>query len=412
MWTVAAAIERVLTSVPAPSTERVDTLRARGRALAEHVVARVDVPAWDCSAMDGYAVRAADLAGEQTTLGVLEVVPAGRVPTVAVGAGQATMVMTGAPMPEGADAVVPVEDSDRATEGVVTLRGATERGRYVRLRGADLRMGEVVIEAGTRLAPAHLGLAASQGYASLPVGRRPRVGFLSTGDELVQPGEPLGPGQIWSSNHASILALAEEAGADVVHLGAVADDPAALRAALEAADGLDVVITTGGVSAGLHDHVRPVLVDMGAEIAVFKVRMKPGMPFVFAVRPRGGVLFGLPGNPVSCMVNFLLFVRPWLLRFQGFRRVFLGQVRARLDAPLRSAPGRARFERVSLRQADDRWIAVSTGDQSSGVLRSMGRADGLVVLPPEVDQLPAGGEVDVLLLHAPWLDQAEHGLRV
>ncbi|MEQ1506790.1 MAG: gephyrin-like molybdotransferase Glp, partial [Myxococcota bacterium] len=339
---------------------------AYGRILAAELRAGIDVPSWDNSAMDGYAVRAADTADGEVALRLLDVVGAGSVSAAVVAPGTAIGIMTGAPMPDGADAVVMVEDTDGAREGVVRIRGRATAGQHVRRRGEDVRCDDVVLHVGARLGPAAVGLASSLGVTALSVYRRPVVAVLSTGDEVVRPGVERRPGQIWSSNNASLVGQVLEAGAAPLDLGIVGDQlddvVAALRRAIADAD---VVITTGGVSVGMYDVVKDAYAKVGAPVDFWRVRMKPGKPLAFGRIPVGDrvvPLFGLPGNPVSCMVNFLQFVRPYLRRAMGDPRPFLPVVDAVAAESFADGPGRARLIRVTVtRGADGVLIARATG---------------------------------------------------
>lgn len=413
MLTVEQALDRILAGVEPLGVEVAGLHEAHGRVLARDVVSAVDVPPWDNSGMDGYAVRAADTADGEVTLRLNEVIAAGGVGTVRVEAGTASAIMTGAPMPDGADAVVMVERSDGSRSGVVRLQGAARPGQHVRRRGLDVARGDVVLRAGTRLGGAALGMAASVGCGELPVWRRPTVAVLSTGDEVVLPGTPLGPGQIWSSNNFALCALVRDAGAVAVDHGNCVDDPAALSAALlAAARGADAVCTTGGVSMGAFDHVRQVHADLGAEVDFWKVRMKPGKPLAYGrLRVDGRVvpLFGLPGNPVSCLVNFLEFARPWIRKVQGDLRPFLPVVDAIAAEDFPERSDRARFERVVLEVGAHGWTARSTGSQSSAVLTSMVRANGFLLVGADAAPIRVGDRVRVQLLDAGFLDGAEPG---
>ena len=394
--------------------ETVPLERAAGRVLSADVVAAYDVPPWDNSAMDGYAVRAGDV-GDGVRLRILETIAAGTLPRERVEPGTCCLVMTGAPMPDGADAVVAVEDSDRATSGEVQLRGLSTAGRYVRRRGSDLRAGDVILRRGASLTAAALGLCASQGLTTVEVVRRPSVAILNTGDEVVRPGTPRTGAQIYSSNHITLRTLVEQAGGVAIDLGQVGDDVPALERAARAGLAHDVLVTTGGVSAGLFDHMRGVLERLGVRIEVYKIRIKPGMPVVIGVYSTGErqtAVFGLPGNPVSCMVSFELFVRPMLRASLGDPRPWPGTLPAVMGHDLRSAPGRARFERVTLRRDGRALVASTTGDQSSGVLRSMAASDALLLLGPEQDGFAAGDGVDVLPLNLSFLQGAAPGFSV
>lgn len=413
MLTVEEALRRILAEVPRMGVERVALADAHGRVLAADLRSEVDVPPWDNSAMDGYAVRAADTTDGEVALRLLETVGAGAVGTARVEAGTATAIMTGAPLPPGADAVVPVEDTDGAREGVVRIRGRAAARQHVRDQGEDVRRGEVVLDAGARLGPAAVGLASSLGNSGVDVRRRPVVAVLSTGDEVVAPGQPLGPGQIWSSNNASLCGLVVEAGGLPLDLGNVVDrlddTVAALVRAIEQAD---VVVTTGGVSVGHYDVVKDAFARVGAGIDFWKVRMKPGKPLAFGRIGQGDrtvPLFGLPGNPVSCMVNFLEFVRPWLRTALGDPRPFLPVVEAVLADDVRDGPGRARLLRVRIEQGPEGLVARSTGSQSSGVLTSMARGHGLMLIGVDAPAPRAGDRVRVQLYDRWFQDRAEPG---
>ena len=418
MLTVEQALERILAEVPDPRGESVPLASALGRVLAADLRSTVDVPPWDNTAMDGYAVVAADTGDGERVLELLETVGAGQVATQPVRPGTATAVMTGAPMPDGADAVVMVEDTDGARSGAVRVRGRAAPGAHVRRRGEDVRAGEIVLPVGTRLGPAAIGVAASTGHAVVTVSRRPVVAVLSTGDEVVPVGEPLRPGQIWSSNNATLCAMVEEAGAVALDRGIAPDDLDATVAALrQAVAEADVVVTTGGVSVGAYDVVKEAFAALGAGVDFWRVRMKPGKPLAFGRIPAAGggglagrtvPLFGLPGNPVSCTVNFLQFVRPWLRRAMGDPRPFLPVIDAVAGDDFTDGPGRARLIRVTLRRGDGGvLIASSAGSQSSGVLSAMARAHGLLLLGVDAPGPRRGAPVRVQIVEPGWADGAE-----
>lgn len=396
------AVAHVVATVATMPVETVPVTGALGRVLAHDVVSPVDVPPWDNSAMDGYAVRAADLGDDGAALELLEVVPAGTMPTLAVGPGQATVVMTGAPMPEGADAVVCVEDSDGARAGTVHLSEGTRAGRYVRRRGADVVAGATVLTAGTVLTPARCGVLASVGLDTVEVRRRPRVAILTTGDEVQRPGAPLAPGAIHGSNHVVLAGIVAAAGGVPVDAGHVGDDPAALATALtDALAAADLVLTTGGVSVGDHDHVADVWDTLGIRTVFWKVRMKPGKPTRLGIIEVGGrsvPVLGLPGNPVSCAVQAHLLVHPWIRTSMGDPRPYLPMRSAVAGDDLRSRPGRARLERVTLDDTPDGLVARTTGDQSSGVLTSLARGQALLAIAPDDPGPCVGDVVRVLLL--------------
>ena len=414
MLTVEEAQARILADVPLQPPERVPLAQAAGRVLAVDVISAVDVPPWDNSAMDGYAVIAGDTDEGEVRLSLLEVVGAGAVAERVVTPGAAIGVMTGAPMPEGADAVVMVEDTDGAAEGAVCVRGRARPGQHIRRRGEDVASGSVVLTAGSVLSPAQVGLASSVGHTGLEVRRQPVVAILSTGDEIVAPGRPLAPGQIWSSNNASLVGLVQQAGAIPLDLGTAPDTLEATIAAIQQAiDAADVVVTTGGVSVGAYDFVKEAFEAVGGGLSFWKVRMKPGKPLAFGQvgsAPRIP-LFGLPGNPVSCMVNFLQFVRPWLRTSLGDRAPHLPVIDAIAGDDFRDRPGRLRLIRVYLERGERGWIARSTGSQSSGVLTSMAQADGLMLVAIDAPPPSIGDPVRVQLIDGalPGSASADHG---
>lgn len=408
MLTVEEAQARILGEVPLLEAEEVVLHDAFGRFLAEDVSSTIDVPPWDNSAMDGYAVRAADTAEGEVALQINETIPAGGVGTIRVEPGTASAIMTGAPVPDGADAVVMVEKTDGAREGEVRIRGRAVPRQNIRDRGLDVKSGDVVLRAGTRLTAAGVGMAASVGLDRVMVRRQPRISVLSTGDEVVLPGNPLGPGQIYSSNNYALCGLVRDAGALPRDCGNAGDDLESLVSALRAAaDGADAVCTTGGVSVGAFDYVKEAHAELGAQMDFWKVRMKPGKPLAFgrvSIEGRVVPLFGLPGNPVSCMVNFLEFVRPWIRMAMGDERPWLGVVDAVAGEDFRGRSNRLRLERVVLDREDGRWVARSTGSQSSGVLTSMVRAHGLMIVPIDASAPAQGDPVRVQLLDPSFLD--------
>ena len=387
MMSVAEALERVLASAhPIARTEEIDTFYAGGRVLAAALTARLDVPAADNSQMDGYAVRAADLEGasadQPVTLAVSQRIPAGHVATTLV-TGSAARIFTGALIPEGADAVVMQEQAavDQAASPVA-FSAQPEAGEWIRRRGEDIENGQIILEAGTRLGPQHLGLAASSGAARVPVMRRPRVAIFSTGDELAMPGEvaieDLKPGALYNSNRYTMRALIEALGCEVVDLGIVPDTLAATRAALvRAAADSDCIVTSGGVSVGEEDHIRPAVAAEG-RIDMWQLAIKPGKPFAFG--EVGDTLFvGLPGNPVSGFVTFLVLVRPLLLRLQGIRDVTPTAFTMRADFEWPRPDQRQEYLRTRINASGGLDVFVHQG---SAVLTSTVWADGLVENPP------------------------------
>jgi len=400
---VAEALALVLAQSRAMPTEEVPLAQAFGRVLASDVTSPLDVPPWDNSAMDGYALRAAD-SGESVSLVVDAVVGAGQSHSAEVQAGHCVAIMTGAPLPPGVDCVIPIENSDRAMEGDVQLTGQTTAGRYVRRRGSDVAKGATVLRAGRVLEAADVGLIASLGMPTVAVRRRPMVAILATGSEIVPPGQPLEPGQIYSSNNITLCGLVAEAGAEPLDLGLVHDSPDAMEQALRRALSADVVLTTGGVSAGVFDHVLDIWRTLGIEQVFWKVRMRPGKPIALG-RSEHGVVFGLPGNPVSSAVGFYEFVRPLLRTMLGADDVHLPVVDAIAQEDLKARPGRARFERVRL-SWDRGWKARSTGSQSSGILSSLSMAEGLLMVPEQHAGPSAGEPCRVQLLPTPRLPVA------
>jgi len=379
---------------------------ALGCVAAEGVVVAEPVPPFANTAMDGYAVRAADTAGAPCELDVVGLIAAGSAGDLTVGPGQAARIMTGAPMPPGADAVVMVERTEALADGDrVRIDVAVTPGTAVRPAGDDLQPGDPVVEPGQVLTPAHLGLLATAGRSAVRVVRRPRVGVLSTGDELVDGDAPLGPGQIRDSNRPTLLALVRQAGFEAVDLGTAADDEAAITAAIEgAAARCDALVTSGGVSMGDLDYVKVVLDRIG-DMRWMQVAIKPAKPLAFGTVPRPGgggrvPVFGLPGNPVSSAVSFELFARPGLRKLAGRADDDLVRpaVRAVAGEALRRSPdGKVHFVRVATVIEDGRYVVRSAGGQGSHQLTALAAADALAVLPDGEGVAP-GGEVEVLLL--------------
>lgn len=404
MLGVPEASAQILEHIRRMPVERLPLLEAVGRVLAADVVAPLTLPARDNSAMDGYAVRGSDIerasAEHPVVLRVLETVPAGQLPTRAVGAGEATRIMTGAPLPKGTDTVVRVEDTDGGTERV-TVRDARDARRNVRPRGEDLREGDVALAAGQPLGAAQVGVLASIGAATVSVYRAPRVAILGSGDELVDLDrfhEALGGNRIVSSNGYTLSALIRGAGAEAVNLGFAADTPESLREHLERAAGCDLIITTAGISVGEFDYTRAVLAELGAEMKFWRVRMRPGAPLGFGLL-RGTPWIGLPGNPVSTMVTFELFVRPAIRRMMGHERLFRRPVPVRLEEPVTTGARLTHFLRAIVSvQPDGALTARLTGPQGSGILTSMARANALLIVPEEQQRTEAGALVHALLL--------------
>jgi molybdopterin molybdotransferase len=411
MMDVEQALARICADIERKPGERVPLVEAHGRLLAEELRSPLDVPPLDNSSMDGFAVRAAELTHATTRLEVVATTYAGQPPAQAPAPGQAVRIMTGAPMPRGgADAVVKVEDTRVIVEGdreLVEVQGSTEPGRFVRRAGEDIRAGARVLAEGATVTAANLGLLASLGLSEVSVVARPRVAILSTGDELVRPGQPPRPGQIYNSNSFTLLGLVREAGAIPVDCGVVADELEATRAAIREAARADLLVTTGGVSMGDKDWVRLALEAEGAQLDFWKVAVKPGKPAVFG-RLGDCRVFGLAGNPVSCMVGFYQWVRPVLRMMLGDPRPHLPVVEATVAEDIAKRPGRAWLERVLLeREPGGCFRARRTGSQSSGVLSSMSKAHGLLLLGRDSAGVHVGERVRVMVLDWSFLASEE-----
>jgi molybdopterin molybdotransferase len=395
------AREIVLAEARPLGAEPVRVSDALDRVLARAVIATKPVPSFDNSAMDGFAVRAADTAGAQAErpieLSVVDESRAGRPSSVEVTRGSAVAISTGARLPIGADAVVPLE-SAAARDGVVEILAETSRGTFVRGRGEDVGVGEQVLAEATSIGPAELGVLAALGIPEAICSTRPRTALLISGDELVAPGARLGPGQIHDSNSVTLGALTRVAGADLVGTRHVRDDLDEVGRALETALAADLVVISGGVSVGEHDHVREALTELGVEQLFWGVALRPGRPTWFGRAPSGALVFGLPGNPVSAMVCFVLLVRPALAAMQGADPDQPRSV-AVLERDYPKPPGRAHAIRCTLALRDDGWHATPTRpEQASHILTSMLGADALALIPAETRDVPAGSRVEIEML--------------
>lgn len=368
-----------------------------GRVLAEDIIATRDLPPYDVSAMDGFAVQSSDLAASPVTLEIIEDIKAGDMPVKTVQAGQCSRIMTGAPMPKGADAVIRVEDTSEISDTRVEIAVPVKAGHDVRPQGENMRCGEVVLKAGTEITPGVIGVLATVKAAKIPAYRRPRVAILSTGNELEGINDPVDPNKIPDSNTYALMAQVQAAGITPVLLGIARDDPAELEHYLKLGLEYDVLLVSGGTSVGVHDYVRPTIEGLGVAMKFWRVAMKPGHPLAFGTTDKTAV-FGLPGNPVSSMVCFEEFVSPALRRMTGNPRLFRRTVTARLAHAVKMRPGRTEFVRVQLSADESGYLASSTGTQSSGVLLSMALADALLVLPADCTGLAAGSQVTVQLL--------------
>jgi molybdopterin molybdotransferase len=430
----------ILESVAILGIESVKMERSLGRVLAEDIRANRDLPPYDVSAMDGFAVRRADVANAPSILEIIEDIKAGDMPTKTVKAGQCARIMTGAPVPQGADTVIRVEDTQAVSENTPLLNplgGTTSHstrlqetaakslvipqageeanekshsfsewvqivvadkpGNNVRPQGENMRSGDVVLKAGTEITPGVIGVLATVKTAQFAVYRRPRVAILSTGNELEGMNEPINPNKIPDSNTYALMAQVQALGIEPALLGIARDDPVELEHYLRQGLEYDVLLVSGGTSVGVHDYVRPTIEKLGVQMKFWRVAIRPGHPLAFGSTGKTAV-FGLPGNPVSSMVCFEEFVIPALRRMTGNQRLYRRTVTARLAHPLKAQPGRTEFIRVLLTHTDTGYIANATGTQSSGVLLSMAKADGLMVVPADCTGLAEGDQVTVQLL--------------
>jgi molybdopterin molybdotransferase len=402
---VAEARRLVLERVSPLPVEEVPLAGALGRVLAADVESAESVPGFDNSAMDGYALRAADSRGASAErpvdLRITDESRAGHPAAAAIGSGEAIRISTGAALPEGADAVVRVEDTS-SQDARVAVRVELREGQNVRRAGEDLRAGEVVLSRGALLGGAELGVLASVGRAAVPCFRRPRLSVLTTGDELIPPdAAELPPGGVRNANAYTVPALAERAGAEVVGVETGRDDPGATREAIRRSLDADVAVITGGVSVGEHDLVRSALAELGVAEAFWGVALRPGKPTWFGTGEDGTLVFGLPGNPVSAIVTFLLFARPAIRTLVG-AAVEAERATAILDEEYEKTPGRAHAVRCRLRLGDDGWHVRPTKEQGSHVLTSMLGADVLAIVPADSATVPSGERLEIELLPGVW----------
>ena len=391
------AVRLVLENTPRLPVTRAPLIDAQGLALAENVRARFDSPPFDNSAVDGYAVRSADVKAGRT-FKVVDEAPAGRPAQKKVGQGEAVKIFTGGVIPEGADAVVMVENTSGWGEEF-ELRKAAGPGNNLRGAGEDVREGDLMLRAGTEISAPEIALAATQGYGDLPVYRRPRIVVLSTGTELVEPGtRELSPGEIFDSNSFALLAQAREAGAEARRVAAASDDADVLRDAMEEAlESADAVVTSGGVSVGEKDLVKGTLLNLGVEQVFWGIKLKPGKPVFFGTRDDAR-FFGLPGNPVSAMVCFELFVRPALMKMMGREDARRPRLEVYFDENIENKFGRMHAMRVTLTRTERGWRAESVGAQGSGLVSSLTKADALALIGPESEGVRAGEPVEAIVL--------------
>jgi molybdopterin molybdotransferase len=390
------ALDRVLAAVtPVSDSEQLPIRQALGRVLASDIRAMMDVPGHDNSAMDGYALRSADVpSAAPLQLKLIGASFAGRPFDGQVGKGECVRIMTGAPMPEGADTVV-MQERVRADAERVQFDALPDRGDHVRSAGEDIKAGDVALSAGTQLHPAHIGVLASIGATEVDVLRRPRVAFFSTGDELCEVGAPMQPGQIYDSNRYTMFGMLQRLGMEIVDLGVVRDRPEELEAAFRrAAKGADLIMTSGGVSVGDADYVMEIFERLG-KVDFWSIAIKPGRPTVFG-KLGDALYFGLPGNPVSAMATFYQLAQPAILKLSGMKPQVPVLIRATSTATIQSKAGRSEFVRgVVSRDQQGQYAVVKTGHQGSGRLSSMTLANCFIVVPEEADVIEAGAQVDV-----------------
>jgi molybdopterin molybdotransferase len=425
MLTVEEALQKILSEVSVLETETIPIIESLGQVLAEDIVSDINVPPLDNSAMDGYAVRAIDTKGasEKTpkVLKVIETIIAGGISKNEVTPGTAMRIMTGAPMPKGADSVVQFENTDEAWRkqespekpaARVGIFEETKAGNHIRLAGEDVKRGTTILKKGSIIRPGEIGVMASIGHGRVKVIRRPVVAVLSTGNELVEIGQKLAEGKIYNSNTYSIASLVKKYGGIPKVLGIALDNEQSLVAKLKEAQDCDMLLTTGGVSMGDYDMVKDILARDG-QMVFWKVRVKPGKPLAFGKikgktkdgKPRSIPHLGLPGNATSCMVSFELFVRPALLKMMGKKRLDKPAVPAIINESVKNDAGRRIYDRAITEKQDGHYIARLTGPQGSGILTSMALANSLVLIPEETDNVNKGDTVQALMLD--WNEEVE-----
>jgi len=400
MISVDEALDRILSHIRPLGFEKASLLDSLGRVIAEDIFARRNIPPLDNSAMDGYAVRWEDIRNASQDhpirLEVIEDLPAGFISTKTLEKGKAIRIMTGAPVPKGADTVIPVEESKKE-DGFALIFKAAALGENIRKSGEDVKKGDRVISEGDMIRPAEVGMLASVGRSFVYVSQRPLVAILCTGDELVDVDGDVDEVKIISSNSYSLGAQVKECGAIPLQLGIAGDRREDIAERLQQGIRADVLISSAGVSVGDYDFVKDVLKDLGMEMVFWKVAMRPGQPLAFGTIG-GKPVFGLPGNPVSSMISFEQFVRPSLLKMMGHRQLFRPVIEAVLKEEIRKTVGRRYFIRGAVSFEKNQYLVTTTGEQGSGVLRSMVRANGLIVIPEDREIVRAGERVKVQLL--------------
>jgi molybdopterin molybdotransferase len=398
--TVEEAVDKILSRTEPLGSEKVSILEALGRVIAEDIYVDRDIPPFDNSGMDGYAVRFEDIQNASSNhpvrLEVIEDLPAGFISEKELNQGEAIRIMTGAPIPKGADTIVPVEDTKQEKKFVVIFE-AVPPGEYIRKAGEDVKRGEGVISRGDLIRPAEVGMLASVGRSSVSVYQRPLVAVLCTGEELVDVDGHLEGVKIVSSNSYTLAAQVKDCGAIPIQLGIARDRKEEIKERLRQGIRADVLISSAGVSVGDYDFVKEALNELGMEMIFWRVAMKPGKPVAFGLL-EGKPVFGLPGNPVSSMVSFEQFVRPSLLKMMGHRRLFRPVIEAVMKEDIRKRPGRRHFIRASISLEKGEYFVTVTGGQGSGILKSMIKANGLVIIPEERETVNAGEKVKVQLL--------------
>ena len=411
MITVEDALNRILEKIVPLGLEKVSLLDTLGRVLGEDIYARRDIPPKDNSAMDGYALRSQDTVGatgeNPVTLDVIEDIPAGHIPRKIVEPGTASRIMTGAPVPEGADAVIRMEDTEKDGQRV-KVYAQTEQGQDIRYAGEDVKEGELVISRGEIVRPAEVGMLAALGRSFVYVHQSPLVAILSTGDELVDIDEMPSPWKIISSNSYSLTAQVMDCCGIPLHIGIAKDTREDLVAKFRAALRADIIISSGGVSVGDYDLVKDIMKEVGNAMEFWRVAMRPGRPLAFGAM-EGIPVFGLPGNPVSSMISFEQFIRPSILKMMGHKNLFRRTIKALLHEDIKKSKGVKHFIRARVKYEEGRYTVSTTGEQGSGILKSMVRANGLIILPEDVASARKGDEVTVQLIDTSLEQTAQPG---
>lgn len=400
MISVEEALGLILENIREIGFEKVDIKEALGRVLAEDVYARRNIPPWDNSAMDGYAVKVNDVEGASkenpAVLKIIESLPAGYISENKLNPGEAIKIMTGAPMPNGADAVVMAEYTEK-DGGRVKIFKRPEKGDHIRRAGEDVKDGQLVIKKGQLIRPSEIGMLASMARSIVSVYQRPRIAILATGDELVDLDEEICGAKIINSNTYAVGAQIQECGALPILLGIARDRQDELEEKLRLGMNADIIITSGGVSVGDYDHVKDVVKGLGGDLKLWKVAIKPGKPLAFSVL-NGRPMFGLPGNPVASMVTFEIFVRPAILKMMGHKKIFRPIIDATIKDDLKKKENRRHFIRASVQSDGDGYVVETTGDQGSHMMTSMTKANGLIIFHENDTAIKAGDKVKVMLL--------------